>query len=133
MPNPSPYDLIQKATRSQTASDRWAALQSSAQTRVAVPAQPQAQEPLSSAQGAEYTAARPAPSMPPVRPASHPELRDPPFPPPQPRHKSIDDIALRHEQARKAAAAMPSVTWKKSVPQGNAPTAPMKAAEKKDE
>ena len=72
MTRPSPYDLIQKASRA-GAADRWAALQANTQSRVAVPQQ--GEPPFPAAQGAAETA-------PPARPASHPELIDPPFPPP---------------------------------------------------
>lgn len=101
MTRPSPYDLIQKASRNAGAADRWAALQANTQSRVAVPQQ--GEPPFSAAQGA-------AESAPPVRPASHPELIDPPFPPPQPRHAALDDIAQRHEQARRTASR--PVEWK---------------------
>ena len=95
MTRPSPYDLIQKASRNAGAADRWAALQANTQSRVAVPQQ--GEPPFSAAQGA-------AESAPPVRPASHPELIDPPFPPPQPRHAALD------EQARRTASR--PVEWK---------------------
>ena len=103
MTRPSPYDLIQEASRNAGAADRWAALQANTQSRVAVPQQ--GEPPFSAAQGA-------AESAPPVRPASHPELIDPPFPPPQPRHAALDDIAQRHEQARRTASR--PVEWKQN-------------------
>lgn len=99
MSNPSPYDLISKAARSVNAADRWAALQTNTRASFAPVSAPQ--EPsVSAAQGAAESPCRPsAPTVRPPRPASHPELIDPPFPPPQPRHAALDDIALRHRQA----------------------------------
>lgn len=144
MNHPSPFDLIQKATRNTTAADRWAALQTNTQARTAVPAAPYPSRdefapPASASATRAMTPPRaystPAPvadpqavphGLPQTRPpavsqapASHPELRDPPFPPPQARHSSLDDIAARHEQARKAA--MPSVSWKKPARRAKTP------------
>lgn len=122
MSNPSPYDLISKAARSVNAADRWAALQTNTRASFAPVSAPQ--EPsVSAAQGAAESPCRPAsPSARPPRPASHPELIDPPFPPPQPRHAALDDIALRHRQARKAASR--AVEWKQPERRQNV-SAPM--------
>ena len=137
MSHPSPYDLIQKATRSATATDRWAALQASAKARVSVGTQ-QGQAGISQSaafpgQGAEYIPAQSAPPAPSRPPQSHPELIDPPFAPPQPRHSSLDDIAQRHEQAKKAAAAMPTDEREKPARQSKAPSAPLQAPAPKKE
>ena len=111
MTHPSPYDLIQKASRNPGAADRWAALQTNTRASFA-PVTPPQETAAFAAQGAAEKTYPAAPHEPPSRPASRPELIDPPFRPPQPRHAALDDIALRHQQARKAASR--SIEWKKT-------------------
>ncbi len=100
MPHPSPYDLIHKASRHATATDRWAALKSNAQERIAV--NPQHAEPPYAPPPQEQ-----APAQPPIAPRAQslpdPIIPQPPFPPPQPRHPYLDEIASRHTQAIKSA------------------------------
>lgn len=77
MSHPSPYDLIQKATRSATATDRWAALPSEREGACIVGTQ-QGQAGISQSaafpgQGAEYIPAQSAPPAPSRPPQSHPE------------------------------------------------------------
>ncbi len=96
MPHPSPFDMIQKASRRSTASDRWAALKANATERYPVAPPPSTPEPIP-----EPAARTGAPAT--DQPA--PVLLQPPFAPPQPRHPFLDDIAQRHIQAVRSAMA----------------------------
>ncbi len=91
MPQPSPYDLVRKASGRATATDRWAVLKNNAQERIAVAPLPQS--------------AAPSPHRAEPRGGSLPEpiIPQPPFPPPQQRHPHLDEIATRHAQATRAA------------------------------
>jgi hypothetical protein len=114
----TPYDLIKKANRRVTSADRWAALQGSAQDRV--PLQPPAQS---------AAMQQDAPAAPASAQQGIPPMMQPPFPPPQPRHQIIDDIALRHIQAVKTAGQMQQWTKPSAAP----PPAPAPPQEKQAE
>jgi len=90
MPQPSPYDLIQKAARRSTAADRWTELKANTQQRTPL------QKPQAPA------------SDPPIAPTA-PEIPQPPFFPPQPHHPYVDEVVQRHEQAWKNA--LPLQSW----------------------
>ncbi|MCL1964031.1 MAG: hypothetical protein FWF69_03095 [Firmicutes bacterium] len=100
MPHPSPFDLIQKASRRATAADRWAALKVNTQQRI----------PLVNKQQKPAPPELPYPAYQEERPVS--QIPQPPFSPPsfpQPHHPHVDEVAQRHEQAWKNA--MPLQTW----------------------
>lgn len=105
MPNPSPYDLYQKAAQHVTSADRWATLKHNAQERIPVAAAPlPEQAPQQIPQPAPYYAPQPEkPQTPPAANPAQPQLLQPPFPPPQPRHPFLDEIGKRHNQAIKTA------------------------------
>lgn len=92
MHNPSPFELIRKAAGRGNNADRWAALINNSQTRMPVTKE----TPI--AQQAEKPASAGAPEE-----AAYSQLMQPPFPPPQPRHPFLDEIAQRHTQAIKSA------------------------------
>lgn len=92
MHNPSPFDMIRKATGNSNNADRWAALINNSQERIPVTKE----SPVTS------TPDQVAPSYVPES-NQHPQLMQPPFPPPQPRHPYLDEIAQRHTQALKSA------------------------------
>ncbi|MDR0928572.1 MAG: hypothetical protein LBM74_02535 [Oscillospiraceae bacterium] len=100
----TPYELIKKANRGVTSADRWATLQANAQDR----------KPLTPPPSAQPTDA--APAAPASASSGIPPMMQPPFPPPQPRHQIIDDIALRHIQAVKTAGQMKQWTAPSASP-----------------
>ena len=91
MHNPSPFDMIRKATSQTNTSDRWAALLNNTQERIPVTQEaPPARQPEQSYES-------------PPCDAVYPQLMEPPFPPPQARHPMLDEIAQRHIRAHKNA------------------------------
>lgn len=109
MPDPSPFEMIRKASRQTTATDRWAALKVNAAERF--PVDPPAKE---------TTAAQTEPQIPQV-----------PFAPPQVRHPFLDEIAQRHIQA--VRSALPPQEWTMAPAQPRpAPSMPPPAPGKPD-
>ena len=94
MHNPSPFELIRKASKKANTSDRWAALLNNAQERIPV-AQEQETPPVRQAETGHENYPR--------ENYAYPQLMDPPFAPPQPRHPMLDEIAQRHTKALKNA------------------------------
>lgn len=93
MHNPSPFDLIRKATTRANTSDRWAALLNNTQERIPIVRD------TPPAKQSEQSYEQPA-----YENASYPQLLEPPFPPPQARHPMLDEIAQRHMKALKNAS-----------------------------
>lgn len=143
MPNSSPYDMIHKARRYAAAADRWAVLKANTHDRTPINPAPQQAPPVQQApapaaplQAASVpgSPAQPPPYQP-APPVEHgqPQLMQPPFPPPQPRHPYMDEILQRHEQAWKSASPLqawtpeqpPQGPWRDPVQMpANAPAAP---------
>lgn len=94
MHNPSPFDMIRKASTKANTSDRWAALLNNTQERIPV-AQTQETPPIRQTE-TSY-------DKHPHENHAYPQLMDPPFAPPQARHPMLDEIAQRHTKALKNA------------------------------
>ena len=124
MDYPSSRELLKRAGGKTQRADRWAVLQSENKETIwhgeknekaeenkrdiMINAEKRARRQEHGAAEASAAIQTPAP-VPYV--AGHPNLREPPFPPPQNRHTALDDIWQKHLQALQSA--MPAQEWKK--------------------
>lgn len=92
MHNPSPFDMIRKASNQSNMSDRWAVLLNNTQERIPIDKEtPPAKQAVQHHESQEHES------------TPYPQLMDPPFSPPQARHPMLDEIAQRHTKAIKNA------------------------------
>lgn len=98
MRNPSPFDMIRKANGNGNNADRWAALINNSQDRIPVTNEKPIVKDHTVPSAVEQS---PTPYV--VDSGVRSQLMQPPFPPPQPRHPYLDEIAQRHTQALKSA------------------------------
>ena len=94
MHNPSPFEMIRKAATKTNTSDRWAALLNNTQERIPI-TQTQETPPAKQSEPSNDRHSRES--------YLYPQLKDPPFAPPQARHPMLDEIAQRHTNALKKA------------------------------
>jgi len=114
MAYPSSSKLLKRAAQKNQRGDRWAAIQSNMAQREKYGEEKAVSPHMKTEEKTKSVSEIPADTGKTEREIyvqGHPNLKEPPFPPPQARHTALDEIQKKHQQALKSA--MPAREWRK--------------------